>query len=48
MQETDLRRDLLSFLDDVETAIMKQQYDLARIDIKEYREYLKETTKIEA
>lgn len=48
MQETELRYDLLSFLDDVETAIIKKQYDRAREDIQEYREYLKNTTKIEA
>lgn len=47
MQERELRLDLLRFLDDIETAIVKKQYDLAREDIQEYREYLKNTTKIE-
>ncbi len=47
MQERELRLDLLNFLDDIETAIVKKQYDLAREDIQEYREYLKNTTKIE-
>lgn len=47
-QEKELRSDILSFLDDVETAIIKSQYDLARKDIQEYREYILESTKIEA
>lgn len=48
MQETELRKDMLEFLDDIEDAIISEDYDLARKDIKEYRQYLKETTKIEA
>lgn len=48
MQETELRYDLFSFLDDLETAITNRDYDLAIDDIKEYRKYLKQTTKIEA
>ncbi len=47
MQEKELRLDLLKFFDDLETAIIKGQYDIAREDIQEYREYLKNTTKIE-
>ncbi len=38
----------MAVLDDIETAIVKKQYDLAREDIQEFREYLKYTTKIEA
>ena len=48
MQEIELRIDILRVLDDIETAIVKKQYDLARSDIQEYRQYLKESTKIEA
>lgn len=44
MQEKTLRLELLQFLDDIETAIVKKQYELAREDIQEYRQYLQDTT----
>jgi len=48
MQEKELRLDLLNFFDDLDEAIMRGQYDTAREDIEEYRQYIKDTTKIEA
>lgn len=48
MQEKELRLDLLSFFDDLEESIMRGQYDEAREDIQEFRQYIKDTTKIEA
>lgn len=44
MQETELRLDMLKFLDDLDTARVKKDYKLMKEDIEEYRQYLKETT----
>ena len=48
MQEQELRLDMLSFLDDIDSALVTEDIKTAREDIKEYREYLINTTKISA
>lgn len=42
------KTEVLELLDDIETAITEQKYELILEDIKEFRQYIYAVTKIEA
>lgn len=44
----DFKTEVLELLDDIETAITEQKYELILEDIKEFRQYIYAVTKIEA
>ena len=48
IDETNFKTEVLELLDDIETAITEQKYELILEDIKEFRQYIYAVTKIEA
>lgn len=44
----EFKTEVLELLDDIETAITEQNYELILEDVKEFRQYIYAVTKIEA